>query len=138
MKKAIITLLTAAVLLAALLLGGCGEQTILTLEDIAAANPDIGKTIKEELIVPKEMSAEVAFSGDSFDITYKFKDPINDNSEKIMIEAFDKNAKAMEKSCDEAIENIQKQTDITGITCTIHIVNSSGKETWNHVYPEQE
>lgn len=138
MKKAIITMISAAVLLAALMLGGCGDQTVLTLEDIAASNPDISKKIEEELVVPKGMNAEVAFSGDSFDITYTFKDPINDNSEKIMVKAFDRNAKAMRESCETAIRSIEKQTGITGITCTFHIVNSSGEETWNHMYPEQE
>ena len=84
------------------------------------------------------MSSEVTFSGDSFDITYKFNDPIDDTDEKVLVEAFGKNAETLQAGFEKAIADLETQTGITGITGTIHIFNASGEETWTHEYPEKE
>ena len=120
------------------LLGGCAEQATPTLQDIAADNPDVVKTIQENITTPEGMSSEVSFSGDSFDITYKFDDPINDDDEKVLVEAFGKNAEILKPDFEKALADLETQTGITGITGTVHVVNSSGDETWSHAFPEQE
>ena len=130
-----IIVMTAAAML--VLLGGCGEQTAATLEDIAADNPDIVKTIQEEITTPDGMSSEVSFSGDSFDITYKFDKPIDDADEKALINAFGKNAEILKPGFEKALTDLETQTGITGITGTIHVVNASGEETWSHEFPEK-
>ena len=121
-----------------LLLGGCGQQVTPTLEDIAADNPDIVKTIQEDITTPEGMSSEVSFSGDSFDITYKFNDAIDDADEKVLVNAFGKNAEVLKPGFEKALADLETQTGITGITGTVHVFNASGEETWNHEFPEKE
>ena len=137
MRKTIVTIvvITAAAML--ILLGGCGQQVTPTLEDIASDNPDIVKTIQEEITTPEGMSSEVSFSGDSFDITYKFDDPIDDNDEKVLVKAFGKNAEVLQPGFEKALADLESQTGITGITGTVHVVNASGNETWSHEFPEK-
>lgn len=137
MRKTAAVILAAVMAGATLLLGGCGETTAATLEDIAAANPELTKTINGEIKSPRGMSSEVEFSGDSFDITYKFEDPIDDEKEKVLVEAFEANTDSLKEGCEGAIEDLEDQTNITGITCTIHIKNSSGDEIWSHKYPDE-
>lgn len=120
-----------------LLLGGCGQQAAATLEDIAADNPDIVKTIQDDITTPEGMTGEVSFSGDSFDITYKFDKPIDDADEKALVNAFGKNAEVLKPGFEKAIADLETQTSITGITGTIHVVNASGEETWSHEFPEK-
>jgi len=133
-KKRFVLLIAAAVMV---LLGGCGQQPAPTLEDIAADNPDIAAAIQEALTVPEPMTCEVSFSGDSFDVTYKFKEPIDDSDEKVLVEAFDKNADTLKTGFEKAISDLETQTGITGITGTIHIFNASGDETWTREFPEK-
>ena len=138
MRKKIATILVMTIAAAMLLLGGCGQQVTPTLEDIAADNPDLVTTIQKAVTTPEGMSSEVSFSGDSFDITFKFNDPIDDADEKVLVEAFGKNAETLKPGFEKAIADLETQTGITGITGTVHIVNSSGNETWTHQFPEQE
>ncbi len=138
MRKIWITTIMMSIAAVMLLLGGCGQQITATLEDIAADNPDMVKTIQENIKTPEGMSSEVSFSGDSFDITYKFKEPIDDSDEKALVEAFGKNAKVLKPGFEKAIADLETQTGITGITGTVHIFNASGEETWTHEFPEQE
>ena len=138
MRTKVATILMTATAAVMLLLGGCGEQTTATLEDIAADNPEIVKTIQEEITTPEGMSSEVSFSGDSFDITYKFDDPIDDADEKVLVEAFGKNAETLKPGFEKALADLESQTGITGITGTIHVFNASGEETWTHQFPEKE
>ena len=137
MRKRFVSLLviTAAAML--LLLGGCGQQVTATLEDIAADNPDIVNSIQENITTPEAMTSEVSFSGDSFDITYRFKDPIDDSDENALVEAFGKNAEMLKPGFENAIADLETQTGITGITGTIHVFNASGEETWTHEFPEK-
>ena len=137
MRKTIVTIvvITAAAML--ILLGGCGQQVTPTLEDIASDNPDIVKTIQEEITTPEGMSSEVSFSGDSFDITYKFNDGIDDADEKVLVKAFGKNAEVLKPGFEGAIADLESKTGITGITGTVHVVNASGNETWSHEFPEK-
>ena len=121
-----------------LLLCGCGQQSTATLQDIAADNPDIVTTIQEQITTPEGMSSEVSFSGDSFDITYKFNDPIDDDDEKALVAAFGKNAETLKPGFESAIAELETETGITGITGTIHVFNASGNETWTHEFPEKE
>ena len=138
MRKTIVTIvvITAAAML--ILLGGCGQQVTPTLEDIASDNPDIVKTIQEEITTPEGMSSEVSFSGDSFDITYKFNDGIDDSDETVLVEAFGKNAEILKPGIENAIADLESETGITGITGTVHVFNASGEETWTHEFPEKE
>lgn len=139
MKKIIKTISVLMIMAMLLAFCGCGaEPTKATLEDIASSNTEVAKTIKEEITVPEGTSAKVSFSGDSFDVTYTFEDPIEDRLEKRLVDAFDENEDSLKEGCEKAIEDLQKQTEISGITGTIHIVNSSGKEIWSVVYPEQD
>jgi len=138
MRTKVATILMTATAAVMLLLGGCGEQTTATLEDIAADNPEIVKTIQEEITTPEGMSSEVSFSGDSFDITYKFDDPIDDADEKVLVEAFGKNAETLKPGFEKALADLESQTGITGLTGTIHVFNASGEETWTHQFPEKE
>ena len=128
--------MTAAAVM--LLLGGCGQQAAATLEDIAAGNPDVVKSIQKNITTPEGMSSEVSFSGDSFDITYKFDEPIDDSDEKVLVEAFGKNAEVLEPGFEKALADLETQTGITGITGTVHVFNASGEETWTHEFPEKE
>ena len=138
MRKRLVSfiVITAAAML--LLLGGCGQQVTATLEDIAADNPDIMKTIQEEITTPEGMSSEVSFSGDSFDITFKFDEPIDDADENALVAAFGKNAETLKTGFESAIADLETETGITGITGTVHIFNASGEETWTHEFPEKE
>ena len=137
MRKRLVSIIviTAAAML--LLLGGCGQQVTATLEDIAADNPDIIKTIQEEITTPEGMSSEVSFSGDSFDITFKFNEPIDDADENALVAAFGKNAEILKPGFENAIADLETETGITGITGTIHVFNASGEETWTHEFPEK-
>ena len=137
MRKVFATIIVISAAAVMLLLGGCGQQVTPTLEDIAADNPDIVKTIQEEITTPDGMSSEVSFSGDSFDITYKFDKPIDDADEKALINAFGKNAEILKPGFEKALTDLETQTGITGITGTIHVVNASGEETWSHEFPEK-
>lgn len=137
MRKALTIIIAVSVAAVMLLLGGCGQQPVPTLEDIASDNPDVVKTIEENLTTPEAMTSEVTFSGDSFDITYKFKEPIDDSDEKVLVEAFGKNSGTLKAGFEKAITDLENQTGITGITGTLHIVNASGDETWTYQYPEK-
>lgn len=117
---------------------GCGEQPRATLEDIASSNTELTETIKDGIVVPGGTSAKVTFSGDSFDVTYTFNDALDENLEKRLVESFNENAGTLKGSCEAAIEDLQKQTEISGITGTIHILNAGGKEIWSVTYPEKE
>ena len=138
MRKKFVTIVIVSIAAVMLLLGGCGEQATPTLQDIAADNPDIVKTIQKNIVTPEGMSSEVSFSGDSFDITYKFNDGIDDTDEKVLVEAFGKNAEVLKPGFEKALADLETQTGITGITGTIHVVNASGNETWSHAFPEKE
>ena len=138
MKKKLVTIIFMSIAAMMLLLGGCAEQPTPTLEDIAADNPDIVKTIEENITTPEGMSSEVSFSGDSFDITYKFNDGIDDDDEKVLVKAFGKNAEILKPGFEKALADLEAQTGITGITGTVHVVNASGNETWSHQFPEKE
>ncbi len=137
MRKVFAAFIVISVAAVMLLLGGCGQQAAATLEDIAADNPDIVKTIQDNITTPEGMTGEVSFSGDSFDITYKFDKPIDDADEKALVNAFGKNAEVLKPGFEKAIADLETQTSITGITGTIHVVNASGEETWNHEFPEK-
>lgn len=138
MRKTLVTITVIAMAGLMLLLGGCGQQVTATLEDLAADNPDIVKTIQEQITTPEGMSSEVSFSGDSFDITFKFNDAIDDSDEKVLVEAFGKNSETLKSGFESAIAELETQTGITGITGTVHIFNASGEETWSHEFPEKE
>ena len=138
MKKILTTTIVISIAAVMLLFCGCEQEITQTLEDIAADNPDIVKTIQENITTPDAMTSEVSFSGDSFDITYKFKDPIDDSDENVLVEAFGKNAETLKPGFEQAIADLEKQTGITGITGTLHIFNASGDETWTHEFPEKE
>ncbi|MCR5034214.1 MAG: DUF4854 domain-containing protein [Clostridia bacterium] len=138
MRKKFVTIVLLSIAAVMLLLGGCGQQATPTLQDIATDNPDIVKTIQENIVTPEGMSAEVSFSGDSFDITYTFSDGIDDADEKVLIEAFGKNAEVLKPGFEKALADLETQTGITGITGTVHVVNASGNETWSHEFPEKE
>ena len=138
MKKIFLTTIVISIAAVMLLLGGCGQQSTATLQDIAADNPDIVTTIQEQITTPEGMSSEVSFSGDSFDITYKFNDAIDDDDEKALVAAFGKNAETLKPGLESAIAELETETGITGITGTVHVVNASGEETWAHEFPEQE
>ena len=138
MRKRFVTIIVMTAAAMMLLLGGCGQQATATLQDIAADNPDIVTTIQEQITTPEGMSSEVSFSGDSFDITYKFNDPIDDDDEKALVAAFGKNAETLKPGFESAIAELETETGITGITGTIHVFNASGNETWTHEFPEKE
>jgi len=138
MRKRVVTIILMMTAAMMLLLGGCGQQVTATLEDLAADNPDIVKTIQEQITTPEGMSSEVSFSGDSFDITFKFNDAIDDSDEKVLVEAFGKNTETLKSGFESAIAELETQTGITGITGTVHIFNASGEETWSHEFPEKE
>ena len=138
MRKILVTTIVISIAAVMLLLGGCGEQATPTLQDIAADNPDIVKTIQGNMVTPEAMTSEVSFSGDSFDVTYKFKDKIDDADENALVEAFGKNAEILKPGFEKAIADLETQTGITGITGTIHVFNASGEETWTHEFPEKE
>lgn len=133
-------MIAAALSIAAgmLLLGGCGQQPVPTLEDIAAGNPEIEKTINDALTTPESMTSEVSFSGDSFDITYRFKDKMDDADQKALVEAFGKNSDVLKSGFEKALADLETQTEITGITGTVHIFNASGDEIWTKEYPEKK
>lgn len=133
--RAVITGIIAVCMM--LMFAGCGQSAASTLQDIASSNADLTKTIKQEIAAPDGMTSDVSFSGDSFDVTFKYDDPIDDDMEKILVKAYGENTEDLSKDCESAIDSLQEQTKITGITCTIHIVNSSGDETWSYTYPEQ-
>lgn len=138
MRKRVVTIILMMTAAMMLLLGGCGQQVTATLEDLAADNPDIVKTIQEQITTPEGMSSEVSFSGDSFDITFKFNDAIDDSDEKVLVEAFGKNTETLKSGFESAIADLETETGITGITGTVHIFNASGEETWSHEFPEKE
>ena len=138
MRNALTRIIVVSIAAVVLLLGGCGQQPVPTLEDIASDNPDVVKTIEENLTTPEAMTSEVTFSGDSFDITYKFKEPIDDSDEKVLVEAFGKNSDILKTGFEKALADLEAQTEITGITGTVHIFNASGDEIWTHQYPEKE
>lgn len=138
MRKRVVTIILMMTAAMMLLLGGCGQQVTATLEDLAADNPDIVKTIQEQITTPEGMSSEVSFSGDSFDITFKFNDAIDDSDEKVLVEAFGKNTETLKSGFENAIADLETETGITGITGTVHIFNASGEETWSHEFPEKE
>ena len=135
MRKRVVTIILMMTAAMMLLLGGCGQQVTATLEDLAADNPDIVKTIQEQITTPEGMSSEVSFSGDSFDITFKFNDAIDDSDEKVLVEAFGKNSETLKSGFESAIADLETETGITG---TVHIFNASGEETWSHEFPEKE
>lgn len=116
---------------------GCGAETQATLEDIAASDGDITKTIKEQITVPAGMTATVEFSGDSFDIVYTYDDSISEEDAKALTAAFESNSEGVKANCTEAISALEQQTEITGITGTILFKNSNGEELWNCTCPEQ-
>ena len=138
MKKIFLTTIVISIAAVMLLLGGCGQQVTPTLQDIAADNPDVVTAIQEAITTPEGMSSEVSFSGDSFDITFKFDNPIDDADEKVLVEAFGKNAELLKPGFEKAIGDLETQTGITGITGTVHVFNASGEETWSHEFPEKE
>ena len=138
MRKRVVTIILMMTAAMMLLLGGCGQQVTATLEDLAADNPDIVKTIHEQITTPEGMSSEGSFSGDSFDITFKFNDAIDDSDEKVLVEAFGKNSETLKSGFESAIADLETETGITGITGTVHIFNASGEETWSHEFPEKE
>ncbi|MCQ2547359.1 MAG: DUF4854 domain-containing protein [Clostridia bacterium] len=136
--KRLITAVSALMIVAMMLaFGGCGEPTKATLEDIASSNTELTKTIKDGIEVPQGTSAKVSFSGDSFDVTYTFDDAMDSDLEKRLVSSFDENADTLREGCESAIDDLQKQTEISGITGTIHILNADGKEIWSVSYPKQ-
>ena len=138
MRKTLVTIMMMSIVAMMLLLGGCGQQAKATLQDIAADNPDIVTAIQENIVTPEGMSSEVSFSGDSFDVTYKFNDSINDDDEKVLVEAFGKNAEILKPGFEKSLADLETETGITGITGTVHVFNASGEETWSHQFPETE
>ena len=72
-KTALVGVLIACIMF---MFAGCGQGAASTLEDIASSNADLTKTIKQEIVAPKGMTSDVTFSGDSFDVTFKYDDPI--------------------------------------------------------------
>ena len=137
MRNVLARIIVMSIAAAVLLLGGCAEQPTPTLEDIAAGNPEIVKTIEDALTTPESMTSEVSFSGDSFDITYKFKDKMDDADQKVLVEAFGKNSNILKSGFEKALADLEAQTEITGINGTVHIFNASGDEIWTKEFPEK-
>ena len=137
MRNVLARIIVMSIAAAVLLLGGCAEQPTPTLEDIAAGNPEIVKTIDDALTTPEGMTSEVSFSGDSFDITYKFKDKMDDADQKVLVEAFGKNSNILKSGFEKALAGLETQTEITGINGTVHIFNASGDEIWTKEFPEK-
>lgn len=137
MKKITRCLLAVMMGIFCLAFAGCGEETQATLEDIAASNGDITKTIKEQITVPMGMTATVEFSGDSFDIVYTYDDTVSEDDAKVLSAAFESNSEDVKSNCEKAIDGLEQQTGITGITGTILFKNANGEELWSCTCPEQ-
>ena len=128
-----------ALLLSVLALcSGCGQQIDPTLEDIVASDSSLAKTINDEIETPKGMEADVTFSGDTFDVVYTFDEKHETDEQKALVKAFDSNAEGLNKKWEAAIDNLETQTDISGIIGTISIKNVAGDEIWTKSYPEEE
>ena len=137
LRTALLMTMVLSIAAVTLLLGGCAEQPTPTLEDIAADNPEVVKTIEDALTTPESMTSEVSFSGDSFDITYRFKEKMDDADQKVLVEAFGKNSDILKSGFEKALADLETQTEITGITGTVHIFNASGDEIWTQEFPEK-
>ena len=137
MNKKIVTIISVLTLSVMVLLGGCGEQTVSTLEDIAAGNPEIMQSIQEGIETPEGMSAEVTFSGDSFDINLKLSEEMSDDEQNAMITGFNSSAEGFAGTCKTAISSIEEQTEITGVICRINIINSVGDKIWSRTYDSE-
>ncbi len=138
MRKKVKSLILVITALCCIAFAGCGKQTAATLEDLAASNADITKTIKEDITVPGGMTAVVEFSGDSFDIVYTYDDAVDDEDKKVLTSAFDANSDELKANCEEVISSLEQQTGITGITGNIIFKNSDGQELWTCTSPDQQ
>lgn len=138
--KSRMSLVLIAVLLSSVLalFSGCGQQITPTLEDIVASDSSLAKAINDEIEKPKGMKADVTFSGDTFDVVYTFDEKHDTDEQKALVKAFDSNAEGLNQKWEAAIDNLETQTDISGIIGTISIKNAAGDEIWTKSYPEEE
>lgn len=134
------SLVLIAVLLSSVLalFSGCGQQITPTLEDIVASDSSLAKAINDEIEKPKGMKADVTFSGDTFDVVYTFDEKHDTDEQKALVKAFDSNAEGLNQKWEAAIDNLETQTDISGIIGTISIKNAAGDEIWTKSYPAEE
>lgn len=117
---------------------GCSNQPTATLEDLAESDSNIAKTINDEIETPKGMKVSVEFSGDSFDIIYTYKDKRSKADNDRLVKAFESNTDELKEGWEEAISNLETQTDITGIVGTIIIRNSNEEDLWTYSFPERQ
>ncbi len=138
--KSRMSLVLIAVLLSSVLalFSGCGQQITPTLEDIVASDSSLAKAINDEIEKPKGMKADVTFSGDTFDVVYTFDEKHDTDEQKALVKAFDSNAEGLNQKWEAAIDNLETQTDISGIIGTISIKNAAGDEIWTKSYPAEE
>lgn len=138
MKKLFLTAVLLLVVSTALISGGCGSKVAATLEDLAAADPELAGAIEEKLTTPAGTESGVVFSGDSFDIVYTYKDQVDEDAVKMLKSSFDKNAGSLTKNCNNAISDMENQTGISGITGTIIVRNADESEIWSLTLPVDE
>ncbi|MDO4518543.1 MAG: hypothetical protein Q4B78_04980 [Bacillota bacterium] len=138
MKKSLLTILGILILALGVAMEGCSNQPTATLEDLAESDSNIAKTINDEIETPKGMKVSVEFSGDSFDIIYTYKDKRSKADNDRLVKAFESNTDELKEGWEEAISNLETQTDITGIVGTIIIRNSNEEDLWTYSFPERQ
>ena len=136
MKRLLLTAILIMAVSVSLLFGGCGSKVAATLEDLAAADSELTAAIEEKLTTPAGTESGIAFSGDSFDITYK--DQLEEDAVKKLKSAFDKNSDSLTKNCNKAISDMETQTGISGITGSVIVLNADGSEIWKLEIPVEE
>lgn len=138
MKRLLLTAILIMAVSVSLLFGGCGSKVAATLEDLAAADSELTAAIEEKLTTPAGTESGIAFSGDSFDITYTYKDQLEESAAKKLKAAFEKNSGSLAENCNKAISDMETQTGISGITGSIIVLNADGSEIWKLEIPVEE
>lgn len=131
--------LTVALMIGALAFAGCGQKT-LTLEEMVAQNPDMGKEISKGLgdISVKGVSPKLSYKKNTIIISLVYDKTFKEKDVKIMTKAFEKNDDAFDDVCTKAIANIKKSTDLQTVKIKIQVLDGEGTELWKKTYGKSD
>lgn len=136
MRK-IISIAVAAVMLVAmsLIFGGCGGEPT-NLQEYLDVNPSLQEEMAESMagFEDETMSVNVYAEGNCLVMSLKYKDTYTPEQVEIMGPSFDSYSDSFQTLADGLIEEMEKETELEGVTVKIEIINGDGEEIWAEEY----
>ncbi len=137
MMKKVISITVAAIMMVAMSLAfaGCGSEPA-NLQEYMESNSDLQEELAESVegLEDDSMAVKVYYEGNCMAISLKYKDTYTAEQIEIMKPSFEGFSDYFQSLADELIVEIEKETELTGVSVKIEVINGDGEEIWAEEY----